>query len=157
MTKPDPILLTQLSARVNRPIDDVFTFVSNHENYKLWYPGVVSVVSANDKPHGTPGKTYMETLKMPGGRHQEIPIVAIISERPRRFVTEGEFPALMPQMSFELRAASESQTDIVWTFRSRHTSPVRRLVARLLYRPVMKRQALTAMAQLTRLLERSSV
>lgn len=156
MVKIDPILLTQLSARVNRPIDDVFSFVSNHENYKLWYPGVVSIVSADDLPHGTPGKTYIETLKMPGGRHQEIPIVTIVSERPKRFVTEGEFPALMPQMTFELTPAGTQQTNLVWTFRSRHTTRVRRLVARLLYRPVIKRQALKAMAQLTQLLEQNS-
>ncbi|MEQ8557202.1 MAG: SRPBCC family protein [Henriciella sp.] len=156
MSNTDPVLLTQLSARVNRPIDDVFSFVSNHENYKLWYPGVVSVVSADDTPHGTPGKMYIETLKMPGGRHRDIPIVTIVSERPKRFVTEGEFSALMPQMTFELKPAGTGRTDLVWTFRSRHTSPVRRLVARLLYRPVMKQQALKAMAQLTRLLEENS-
>ena len=153
MRKIKPLLLTRLTAHTHQPIDSVFTFIANHENYKRWYPGVVSVTSVDDMPHGVVGKTYCETLQMPGGRLQNIQIVTIASTPPHRFVTQGDFASLLPQMTFELSSSEGGGTDVMWMFHSRHTSPVRRLVARLIFRPILRRQATHAMATLTRLLE----
>ncbi len=149
--------LVSLTGLVHRPIEDVFAVISNHENYRHWYPGVVSVTSGDETPHGTVGKTYSETLRMPGGRLQSIRIVTVESEPPVTFVTQGDYAPLLPQMSFQLAPAGEQQTQMTWMFHSRATSPVRRLIIRLLFRPVLKRQAIAAMANLTRLLETGEV
>jgi len=157
MRKTKPLLLTRLTAHVHLPIDSVFTFVANHENYKRWYPGVVSVSAVDDLPHGVVGKTYLETLQMPGGRLQDIQIVTIASAPPHSFVTQGDFAPLLPQMTFELTSAEDGGTNVMWMFHSRHTSHVRRLVARLIFRPILKRQATHAIANLTRLLEHDAI
>lgn len=153
MISKKPLLLTHRTAHVRQPVDAVFTFVSNHENYKRWYPGIESVTSADDAPHGAPGKTYLETLQMPGGRLKTISIVTVTSDAPRLFMTEGDFPALMPRMTFELEPSEDGGTRIDWKFHSRHTSPARRLLARLVFRPLLKRQTAQAMASLTSVLE----
>ncbi|MCA8902270.1 MAG: SRPBCC family protein [Hyphomonas sp.] len=156
MTQQAPLLLTRLTGTVARPIESVFDFVSDHENYQRWYPGVESVTALDDSPPGAIGKAYVEIIRMPGGRLQEIRIETVRSERPVLFVTEGDYAPLLPQMSFELAAAGPDETQITWTFRSRLASPIRRLMARLLFRPILKRQAVVAMANLTRCLEQAA-
>lgn len=149
--------LTSLTSLVHRPIEDVFAMISNHENYQHWYPGAVSVTSEDETPHGTVGKTYTETLRMPGGRLQSIRIVTVKSQPPETFVTQGDFAPLLPQMSFQLARADERHTRITWMFHSRARSPLRRLIIALVFRPVLKRQAVAAMANLTRLLEAGEI
>ena len=58
------------------------------------------------------------------------------------------------QMTFELKPASDGGTDMTWMFHTRHTSPVRRMVARLVFSPILRRQAIQAMTNLTGLLDR---
>lgn len=149
-----PLRLIYLTGHTHQPIEAVFAFLSNHENYQNWYPGVDSVTSLDDAAHGSVGKAYLETLKMPGGRLQDIRIVTVFSEPPHRFMTQGDFAPLLPQMTFELKPASDGGTDMTWMFHTRHTSPVRRMVARLVFSPILRRQAIQAMTNLTGLLDR---
>jgi uncharacterized protein YndB with AHSA1/START domain len=50
---------------INRPVEEVFTFVSDGRNAKLWRPGVLDV----DLVSGAgPGARYSQGVRGPGGR-----------------------------------------------------------------------------------------
>ena len=155
MSSHTPLLITRQTCLVEQPIDSVFRYVSNHENYQHWYPGVESVSALDDTPPGRVGKTYRETIRLPSGRLQKIQIATVESEPPTRFVTQGDHAALKPQMTFDLQPLGDTQTQVTWMFFSRHKSPIQRLIVRLLFRPIMKRQAIRAMESLKRHLDQT--
>ena len=76
---------------INRPILEVFDFLSNHENYALWFPDVVSIISVNDLPHGSVGKVYSELIKLPAGRSRHITIDVVESQSPVSVYNRGKF------------------------------------------------------------------
>jgi len=85
--------ISVLSVNVNR----VFEFVTNMENYKKWFPGVLEIRSGNNLPHGKIGKTYIETLKFPEGI-RELTIEVKKSVKNEIFKTEGDLQPLLPSM-----------------------------------------------------------
>ena len=66
----------------------MFEFISDHENYIRWYPGVMAVTSADDLPPGTVGKVYNEILRLPSGRRRSFDIRVVESRAPDLFATE---------------------------------------------------------------------
>ena len=52
---------------INRPIDEVFEFVSNPENVRLWQPGVLESRQTSEGPMGV-GATYLEVRESLGRR-----------------------------------------------------------------------------------------
>ncbi len=50
------IELANTAITIFTPADVVFKYVSNMENYKHWFPGVVDIRSANTLDHGVVGK-----------------------------------------------------------------------------------------------------
>lgn len=57
----------QTSAVINRPIDQVFEYVSQIENCLEWVPGLVMARQVNDGPIGI-GTVGVETFQAPFGR-----------------------------------------------------------------------------------------
>jgi hypothetical protein len=153
MTRKPNLTLLNRTLTINRPVKEVFDFVSNHENYANWYPGVVSVRSSTDLPHGVVGKRYEEILRMPTGRNQKIPIRVVEAKSPTSFVTEGEFSPLHPRMSFSLSADSTATTQIHWMFESRSQSLFGRFIVNKLFRPIMSKQSNVAAERLKSILE----
>lgn len=152
--KPNFILL-DTSFIINRSISDVFDFVSNHENYTDWYPGVVSVTAKNHMAHGSIGKTYEEILRLPTGRTQNIKIEVVEVNSPDLFVTEGQFPPIHPRMTFKLTAKNAAATHVRWMFESRSQSTLGRFIVNKLMRPAMIKQSSAAVKKLKSLLEQS--
>ncbi|MDQ0032252.1 SRPBCC family protein [Arthrobacter bambusae] len=52
---------------INRPANDVYAFVADGLNNKLWRPTVQSAALASGEP-GTKGAVYSQSLSGPGGR-----------------------------------------------------------------------------------------
>ncbi len=150
--KPNLILLDR-TLTINRSIDYVFDFISNHENYAKWYPGVISVRASNELPHGIVAKQYEEVLRLPTGRNRKIRIEVVEAKSPVLFVTEGEFPPLHPRMTFGLSADGDTTTQIRWTFESRSQSLFGRFVVNTLLRPAMLKQSAVASRNLKSILE----
>ena len=139
---------------IHAPVADVFDFLANHENYALWYPNVISIVSGNALPHGQVGKIYEEAIRLPTRRIQPITIRVVESRRPSLFVTEGDFPPLHPRMEVHLSENAAGETLLDWRFYSRSQSAVGRwLIARLL-RGTLQRDSGIGLARMKALVER---
>ncbi|MEL7546827.1 MAG: SRPBCC family protein [Pseudomonadota bacterium] len=153
-SKPNLVLIDR-SIVIARPIAQVFAFVANHENYGLWFPDVVSIVSVTDEPHGTVGKTYSETIRLPTGRERKISIPVVESNPPSQLATEGDFAPLQPRMEYQLTSLGETETEIRWLFTSRAKTPLGRVIVRLLAGKTMAARGEVALPKLKSVLEQA--
>jgi len=151
-TKPNMPLVDE-TLTINRPVIEVFDFLSNHENYALWFPDVVSIVSVNDLPHGSVGKVYSELLKLPAGRTRHITINVVESQSPAVLVTEGNFPPLHPRMEVRLFEKSAQESILNWKFYSRSQSAFGRLIVGALIKKSVAKQSQRGLKRLKNLLE----
>lgn len=151
-SKPN-ILLADETLSIASSISNVFAFVSNHENYVRWYPGVIVVTSADGLPPGTVGKVYDETLRLPSGRHRAFDIEVVESRPPDLFVTEGALAPIHPRMEMRLTAKSANETILNLKFYSRSRSALGRFLVRALVRRAVQRQSRAGLPRLKALLE----
>ena len=151
-TKPNMPLVDE-TLTINRPILEVFNFLSNHENYALWFPDVVSITSVNDLPHGSVGKVYSELLKLPAGRSRNITIEVVESRSPAVFITEGNFPPLHPRMEVRLFEKSAQESILNWKFYSRSQSAFGRLIVGALIKKSVVKQSERGLKRLKIFLE----
>ncbi len=149
MSQPEPLILFDHTIATPAQVEAVFAFVSNHQNYALWFPGVIEIHSDDSLPHGTVGKTYQETVRLPSGRQKLITIPVVESVPDRRFVTEGRFPPLHPRMEMTLQPAADGGTVLRWRFMSRNRSLIGRMLIRLLVRPALTGRSRVAARQLS--------
>jgi uncharacterized protein YndB with AHSA1/START domain len=150
--KPNKSLVDE-TLTINRPILEVFDFLSNHENYALWFPDVVSITSVNDLPHGSVGKVYSELLKLPAGRSRNITIEVVESRSPAVFITEGNFPPLHPRMEVRLFEKSARESILNWKFYSRSQSAFGRLIVGALIKKSVVKQSERGLKRLKIFLE----
>jgi len=92
------ILLAQNIVVLHANVSTVFNFVTNMENYKKWFPGVVDIRSGDNLVHGKPGKQYIEILQLPQGT-KELTIEVKESIENKNFITEGDLEPLLPKMT----------------------------------------------------------
>lgn len=150
------MILADHTITIERPIEDVFEYIANHENYTAWFPGAVSVVSSNDKPHGSVGKVYTEQVKLPSGRLTEMEIPVVESIRPTLFTTEGHFPPLHPRMEVRLGKLGQNRTKLRWIFSSRNQSILGRIFVRALAKRNLVRRSTEGMANLKLIIEQAA-
>ncbi len=150
-SKPN-ILLADETIALAGPISTVFAFLSNHENYSRWYPGAMAVTSVDGLPHGTVGKVYRETLRLPSGRQRVFDIRVVESRAPDLFMTEGTLAPLHPRMEIRLTARSADETVLNLRFFSRNQSVLGRLLIGALARRVVRRQSRVGLGKLKALL-----
>jgi uncharacterized protein YndB with AHSA1/START domain len=77
---------------IERPIEEVFDYVSDPRNFPRWNSAVQSVNPTSGK--GEPGSTYLMERELPGGR-AENGLEVVDSERPTAFTirtTSGPTP-----------------------------------------------------------------
>lgn len=153
MSSQQNITLADETLSIASPISTVFAFLSNHENYIAWYPGVVSVTAADRLPPGTVGKVYNETLRLPSGRHRAFDITVVESRAPELFMTEGTLAPIHPRMEMRLTATSAQETTLNLKFLSRNPSALGRLLIRALVARAVRRQSKVGLLKLKSLLE----
>ncbi|MEM1053043.1 MAG: SRPBCC family protein [Pseudomonadota bacterium] len=151
--KPN-MMLVDHTLTIEHAIGDVFAFLSNHENYGLWFPEVLAVSPANDLPHGSVGKIYNETLRLPTGRNRQIVIEVVESEPPHLFVMEGRFAPLHPRTEMRLTPKSAQETTVNWQFFSRSQSTIGRFLINAFVKRTVVRQSKTGLQRLKKHLER---
>ena len=150
--KPNLVLSDQ-TVSIDRPISKVFEFVSNHENYVRWFPGVVSVISSDGLTPGTMEKVYSEVLRLPSGRQRAFDIRVVEARAPTFFATEGTLAPLHPRMEIRLTSSSETETLLNLRFYSRNRSAVGRLLVGMLAPPAIQSRGRAALAKLKLILE----
>lgn len=149
-------LLASQSTVVQRPIAEVFAYLSDMTNFPDWFPGVLTVAHGNQLATDTVGKTYIETVKTPRGIRQ-IELEVKECEVNRRFVTEGNYPPLMPRMELHCKAVSGTSTRVSWCMYSRNEKLLPKLLILPLAKRVIGRRALEAMARLKHRMEVDAV
>ena len=150
--KPN-IPLVDETISINRPIAEVFAFVSDHENYVRWYADAEAVTSTDGLPPGTVGKVYSETLRLPTGRRRVFDIRVMDVRAPGLFVTEGTLSPLHPRMEMRLTAKSKAETELNLRFFSRNQSALGRLLIGALIPRAMRKQAQSALFKLKSILD----
>jgi len=113
------IELAKSSISISAPVDAVFKYVSNMENYKEWFPGVVDIRSANDMAHGLVGKQYVEMLSLPSG-DAELVIEVDQCDVNRLFLTKGNLPGVLPQMKVTFSVNEEDVCEVNLQYHSRN-------------------------------------
>ena len=73
----------QTSVRIERPIDEVFAYVSEPENFPRWNSAVGTVRKTSSEEHPV-GATYSMTRQLPSGQ-AENDLEITTYERPREF------------------------------------------------------------------------
>lgn len=113
------IELAKTSITIAAPVDRVFKYVSNMENYKHWFPGVIEIKSANNLPHGKIGKKYVEILSLPSGK-VELEIEVDQSNINQLFLTRGNLAGILPQMKVTFSVNEEKNCDVNLYYHSRN-------------------------------------
>lgn len=113
------IELATASVTIAAPINIVFKYLSNMENYGQWFPGVISMNSGNNLAHGVVGKTYLETISMPNG-NSELEIIVDKCEANQLFQTKGNLPEVLPQMTLKFSATEEENCHVELHYHSRN-------------------------------------
>ena len=113
------ILLAEKTMTLTQSKEQVFSYVTNMENYGEWFPGVVSIESSNGLPHGVIGKKYKESLLMPEG---EVSLVIEVKDclLNRRFYTEGSLNPVLPAMLMEFELTELGETKFFLRYFSRN-------------------------------------
>jgi uncharacterized protein YndB with AHSA1/START domain len=146
-------LLAEASVEIERPTVAVFEYVTNMERFHEWFPGVLTIASVDDTPHGQPGKEYLETVMLPLQGPRQIKLVVRETRANELFVTEGSLPLLMPRMEitfFELNAAL---CRLTWRMRSRNDGYLARCLVLPLARQVLAKRAAAGVRSLKSRLE----
>ncbi len=113
------IELAKTSIAIVASTDIVFKYVSNMENYKHWFPGVVDIKSANNLDHGIVGKKYVETLSLPNG-DVELVIEVDQCEMNHLFLTKGNLAGILPQMTITLSIDEDKRCAVDLQYHSRN-------------------------------------
>ncbi|HEY6655163.1 MAG TPA: SRPBCC family protein [Solirubrobacterales bacterium] len=90
----------EASVRIERPVEEVFDYVSDPRNFPRWNSAVQAVAVTSGE--GEPGSTYVMERDLPGGRAQN-DLEVVDRERPTAFTirtTSGPTPFLY-RYSFE--------------------------------------------------------
>jgi len=112
------IELAKVSAAIDAPVDAVFQYVSNMENYQYWFPGIIHITSANALAHGVVGKQYEETITLPSGK-SSILIEVKQSDRNSLFLTQGDLAGIEPQMTVTFSENEQQQCLVDLRYHSR--------------------------------------
>lgn len=104
---------------VERGVDEVFNYTANLENFAFWFPGVVSIASANSLAFYEKGKRYRETFSSLGSK-KKVTIEVKDCLIGRHLITESEFSPILPRMEIAFQKITADRTEVVWSMFSRN-------------------------------------
>lgn len=146
-------LLTEQTITIARSVEATYQYVTNLERFSEWFPGVLSIESANTLEHAQRGKEYLETVAVPLRGKRKIKISVKDAQSNKVFVTEGEFPPLMPRMEILFQATGADSCSVTWRMFSRNNSFLFKATLLHLFKSVMHKRAAIGMKRLQQKLE----
>ena len=146
-------LLVERNIEIQKPAAVVFDYVSNMERFGEWFPGVLSIESANTLVHGQVGKEYLETVAVPLRGKRKIKLAVKEVQPNKLFVTEGKFPPLLPRMEIALSEAGAEACTLTWRMFSRNNDRIVRLALLPLARHLLGKRATAGLHKLKRRME----
>ncbi len=148
-------LLTEQTITIARSVEAAYQYATNMERFGEWFPGVLSIESANTSPHAQRGKEYLETVTVPLRGKRQIKLSVKDAQSNELFVTEGEFPPLMPRMEIVFQATGADSCDVTWRMFSRNDNFLVKATLLPLAKRVMRKRAAIGMKRLRQELESS--
>lgn len=106
---------------IEKAIDEVFNYAANLENFAQWFPGVVSIASANSLKFTENGKKYRETFSSIGSEKKVIIEVKDCLVM-KHLMTESDFLPILPRMEMTFQKLDGNRTEVVWSMFSRNNS-----------------------------------
>ena len=142
--------LAEASTWIDYSAREAYRYVADVEQFGEWFPGVLSVTSADTLAPGVIGKRYVELVRVPitGLRHVELTVKE--AREGEWFVTEGALPGLLPRMEIGFEARSSGSCRVSWKMQSRND----RWWAHLMLPVAQRALALRATVAMQRLKER---
>lgn len=147
-------LLTEQTTTIARSVEATYQYATNLENFAEWFPGVLSIESANTLEHGQRGKEYLETIAAPLSGKRKIKICVKEAEFGKVFMTEGEFPPLMPRMEILFQATGADSCSVTWRMLSRNDSFLFKATLLHLFKSVLHKRAAVGIKRLQQNLEK---
>lgn len=147
-------LLTEQTTTIARSVEATYQYATNLENFAEWFPGVLSIESANTLEHGQRGKEYLETIAAPLRGKRKIKICVKEAEFGKVFMTEGEFPPLMPRMEILFQATGADSCSVTWRMLSRNDSFLFKATLLHLFKSVLHKRAAVGIKRLQQNLEK---
>ncbi len=151
--EPTLHLLAEQTEDIGCPVATAYRYATNMERFGDWFPGVLSIASANDGPHATVGKEYRETAHIPLRGERKIRVVVREARMNEFFATEGHLPPLFPRMEISFEATGANSCRITWRMFSRSKSSIARFTLLPLARATLAKRAAAGMSSLKRILE----
>jgi len=140
--------------RINRPIEEVFAYVTTPEHWLEWHPSSVSITGATDHPlhvSETVGEEFVVA-----GRHGRVEWTVIERDAPRRWVISGHVEhAGGGRIAYSLVAADHG-TQFTRQFTYQMDNWILALLDRLLIRRRIDEESTKALDQLKSNLEAST-
>ncbi|HTF81913.1 MAG TPA: SRPBCC family protein [Cytophagales bacterium] len=147
----EPLTITTIA--INCPITEVYKFVINMENFKLWFPEVMDIKSDDQRTHGVVGKKYLETVRLPFKGVQKISLTVVQSEDNKLFITEGMFLPLLPRMVVKFTEDAHKITSLTWSMHSRNDSFIFKTLFLPFIQKVIEKRATVGLQNLKKILE----
>ena len=148
-------LLTEQTVSIARQVGAAYQYATNLEHFAEWFPGVLSIESANTFEHAQRGKEYLETMTIPLRGTQKIKICVKDAQSNKVFVTEGEFSPLMPRMEMLFQATGTDSCSVTWRMLSRNDGFLFKTTLLHLFKSIMHKRAAIGMTRLQQKLENS--
>lgn len=145
-------LLASRSVEVVAPVESVFFYAANLENYSAWFPGVLSIRAKDSRALDEIGKAYEEIVSVPFGKSVKVLIRVVEASYPERLVTEGDLRVLLPRMELSFQALDDNKTLMEWRMYSRRRGKLAGLL-RPLFRLVLQSRSRYALIRLKTMLE----
>ncbi len=150
------IELAKISVLIATPVSVAFNYISNMENYKHWFPGVVDIKSTNQLAHGDIGKKYVETLLLPSGA-VDLEINVNQCKPNHFFLTQGNLASVLPQMTVTFLAITDSSCKVTLEYHSRNSELTSSSDIVIALREDLDRRAKQGITELKTILESSSL
>lgn len=147
------LLLTEQSITIARSVEAAYQYATNLEHFSEWFPGVISIESANTLAHAERGKEYLETMAIPLRGTRKIKIRVKDAQPNKVFVTEGEFPPLKPRMEILFEATGTDSSSVTWRMLSRNEGYLFKTTLLPFFKNVMHKRAAIGIQRLQQKLE----
>jgi uncharacterized membrane protein len=102
----------QRSITINRPIDEVFAFISDGENGPKWRSDKIEV--RHESGSGV-GAVYRQTVPGPGGRRVKADYEVTVHQPPARSEFKAIAGPVRPTGSYVLESAGEGKTKLTFS------------------------------------------
>lgn len=143
-------MIINKSVTINRPVEEVFAYMSNAENDRHWRVNVKSIERVGSGTSSEVGTEYKQKVKGPfGGLTADLRYTEYVPNE--RVAFETIRGAVRPSATIEFASRSETETKVTFTMTWEPTGPI--VLLRPLIGPILRKTANASYDNLVRHME----